>query len=671
MGTCHSIAAANKPAVTICEPSKVVEKFTAVAPPLSPKDKQDSSNPPINAQSKNVSSGSGNSNNFIKSKFAKLRRSSRFLRQKTNQTKKQEKSPPNETSAKINFQPISDHQLPLVKVKLVDFLEFQEFNTFVEAIHLKVSNETYFLKSNEPVQVLKTAQSRMSSNIFNEISTNVVANKKTNSLPTTTSTTAIPQTNRFGFKPPTTLAIAKQATSSSFPPTPSLTEMKPAHPAASQPHPHAKSVFKSGDIEIASTSSASPSCSISSNNNSWASRRHYLSPHKTFLKQPTSFVNPPSAGNPSHQPSPTPQAPRQLPIKSNFLKASSNSGTSFSIASHMAPQPYMRHPHQQSQSSSLSSLSSSNSSTNLSCSHKSNPFRETRIQIVKSASSTNTTQLVKSSSSSSSSQNSSNSTTVGNPIQINLENSNITKPVKKDKLDTLSTATAASNEAITTNKKDNNNNTFVHRKHSFTPYSLNLSEKQLSDTNDNSKSNPTKMTESSRVAVVPQSKLMRFSARPPVSSKLTTNLKAFSIAPNSSQLVSLSIRREDSAYCSSTSSTVSSVACQDGANKRESTASSSISSSSSSSNVAEAMMNSPTGSNSDTNGNSSNSVNVVLVSSSVEVVNTEQPLNGCDKSDMPSLVVTAESTVEMDSSPNLQQVSLKFLSIAKTKKGSK
>jgi hypothetical protein len=189
---------------------------------------------------------------------------------------------------------------------------------------------------------------------------------------------------------------------------------------------------------------------------------------------------------------------------------------------------------------------------------------------------------------------------------MNLENSNITKlPVKKE-IATFNVPILGRQQQPATLASAHINpngvaNLANHRKHSFTPYSLNIN--NMNNNNNNNNEENTRPPSSDKITVnavtqkppePPQhssrlpapSKILRYGSKVPAASasnsKLhpTANLKTFtsnrnesnymnavsrppqqdvSVINSGSEGVSISIKREDSAYCSSsTSSTVSS-----------------------------------------------------------------------------------------------------------------
>lgn len=198
-------------------------------------------------------------NSFIKTRFTKLRRSLRkSLRDKTEDTEYydydeyhkrdsecddyDDENRANESTGSISSPVINSQRdtvqltsssLPVVKVKLVEFLEFQEFNTFVETVQIKPNqNETYILKNSnsidEPVYnqrpANKSARTSRMSKILNEINTNlpeqkmnVNNNKAAGAASPSSFSTGIPVTNRFGFKhiaaaKPTSISLPKTST---------------------------------------------------------------------------------------------------------------------------------------------------------------------------------------------------------------------------------------------------------------------------------------------------------------------------------------------------------------------------------------------------------------------------------------------------------------------------
>jgi hypothetical protein len=561
-----------------------------------------------------------NSTGSLKSKFSAKLRNSQIYKLKSHANKEKRNSVPsgvqqNQLSPAKSLigedsslrSQLGDN-LPLIKVKLVDFLEFQEFNTLVETIEIKTCNETYFLKnhseSSPPSSEYRKAskdrfqRSNMSSassssslpkQVLNEI---INTNANTNAKREPSSTT-IPIMNRFGFKPP--LKTANTTSGSSSPTNLSDTNNNMN-----------KVVYKSGEIEITTTTNssyassmtttASPTTSTTSSSNSThstnLSRRRYLSPHKAFVNKPISFVNP--------QPAAAANAAQNATQKN----PGHNAGFKMSNLTNFMSSQQQRSQQQQSQSSSMSSLASSNSSTNLSSgnngtittgnySNNHTNVNSNRVASMSSLLKATTTRLP----------------TAPHPsgtgtIKMNLENSNIIKlPVKKEIAtfsvplkqipSTTTTTTTMANPTNTVSNKTNNSSSTslgaTHRKHSFTPYSLNINGVEGGNQQHVVTEKPPESPHQSTRLPAP-TKILRYggnsgsklpsSSNPSGSSKLTatSNLKKFASNRSetdymndsvvsvkkeeeenkaSNQGVSISIKREDSAYCSSTSSTVS------------------------------------------------------------------------------------------------------------------
>jgi hypothetical protein len=508
-----------------------------------------------------------NSTGSLKSKFSAKLRNSQILK-----LSKKDSSKRNSVAAQSAVQSPSHkpHQqedgqsayenLPLIKVKLVDFLEFQEFNTLVETIEIKTCNETYFLKnhseehsqlnSSDTVMSSASSASSLPKQVLNEIINTNNNNNNTMTNPRREISTNIPIMNRFGFKPLT----------------------KPIE----QPEASAivDSTGASNSSYASSVASASPTTSTTSSNantNSNASRRRYFSPHKTFVKQPTSFLN--------TQPGTT-SSDKQAKSASSGLKTSN-------LVSFMPGQQRTQQSQQpKSQSSSVSSLASSSSSTNISGNVSSNATTHVN-------SNTSNTNFETTSSMLKPNRPSTTSSFGSGTIKSNLQNSNINKlPVKKE-IATLSVPIKKAPSTFlppptTIQNKFGPSGNATHRKHSFTPYSLNINNAGLdaSRTESVGVAVSEKPPESSQLSsrLPAPSKILRYSSKLPsattATNKLTatSNLKTFASNRNEPDYmdeagvekrdadaaekdgpVSLSIKREDSAYCSSTSSTVSST----------------------------------------------------------------------------------------------------------------
>jgi hypothetical protein len=534
-----------------------------------------------------------------------LTKSSSFIKSRLRQTKlffilknENSKTPHTTTTSKTrkqhqkqetsNFKQELVVQSSLLNPKLFEYIEFQEFNTFIDTISqndVAKSQTINTLNSDDnkkqqklkPVKkaIAKKKSKKMTSNInkkiLNEINTNVAKQQqKPNLLPNQPSS-SIP-VNRFGFiKPPTTKPSS--LTSSQTTTTAISNSQHNLNSASMHQNSQQQNLSQSNSSQSISTSSNQVIMKFSATTPSIQnhSTRRFLSPHKTFLKKPTDLLN----------------QNKQGPLTArNYRPVSTQSIPNANLNSHSHPstnQALLK-----STSSSFSSLSSvaSTSSLNVSSSNNNSTNNSDITNLIQKPLAQKSTTLKFSQLISSNTNNNlkppiannkSNKTVTksNQSLTINLENSNINTLLPGDQHQQQVTEKSAASASISLNNLNSKQNEtrghssliMTAKKHqqNFTPYNVQQVGNHAVNNNETSNKSSCETTASEKSKLMFQSKLLKYNPKLSFGSSNNNNQSKNSIQLKTSDDAtgesSSSDNQKnkiggggDSAYCSSTSS---------------------------------------------------------------------------------------------------------------------